>query len=46
MGPNMKKHGALTDIVQRLLENVEQHVRMCAVEIEHARQTQLMIDVM
>jgi hypothetical protein len=33
------------DLGQRLLENTEQHTRVHAVEIEHAHQAQLMIDV-
>jgi hypothetical protein len=36
----------MIDIVQQLLENAEQHVRMCVVETERTRQTRLMIDVM
>jgi hypothetical protein len=35
----------MTEIAQRLLENVEQHVRVCDVETEQACQIRLMIDV-
>jgi hypothetical protein len=35
----------MIDIVQRLLENVEQHARAHAVETKWAHQAQLMINV-
>jgi hypothetical protein len=34
----------MTNIAQQLLENMEQHARVHVVEIEWARQAQLMLD--
>ncbi len=38
-GAQHEEARCMTNIVQRLLENVEQHTITCAVEIERARQT-------
>jgi len=44
-GAQHEEARCMVDIAQRLLENVEQHTRAHAIEIEWGYQTQLMIDV-
>jgi hypothetical protein len=44
-GAQHEEAGCMTDTVQRLLENAEQHARARAIETKRARQARLMIDV-
>jgi len=44
-GAQHEEAQCMANITHRLLENIEQHMRAHALEIEQGRQTQLMIDV-